>query len=205
MGLIHDGRSNKTVHIDDNNRMQTATITDPIQDWAAANNVKYDINTGDIGPITNATKITAAYIKNEEDDDLIVTALIYNVGTSTNGTGDSLVDVIRNPTAGDIITNANDMLVGPGASANQNFGSSRLLAGKFYKGAQGESVVTDGDVTVASRLGTGPYRAIISLGAIVIPKNKSIAINYTPPASNTSQTVQFAIACYVKTSAVEAQ
>jgi hypothetical protein len=204
MGMIHDGRTNNTVKIDANNRMQTAAITDPIQDWAAAQEVKYNLNTGDI-TITNTTKITAAYVKNTEDDDLIITALIYNIGTSTNGTGDTVVDVIRNPTAGGIITNANDMLVGPGESANQNFGSSRILSGLFYKGAQGETAVSGGATTITSRLGTGPTRAVVSLGAIVIPKNKAIAVDFTPPASNTSQTIQIAFACYLKTNDVEAQ
>jgi hypothetical protein len=184
--------------------MQTAAITDPIQDWAAAQEVKFNLNTGDIGAITNATKITAAYIKNLEDDDLIITALVYNLGTSTNGVGDALIDIIRNPTTGDIVTNDNDMAVGPGESANQNFGSSRLLTGTFLKGAQGETVISGGAATILTRIAT-PTRAVIQLGAVILPKNKSLAVNYTPPASNTSQTVQFAFACYLKTNAVEAQ
>jgi hypothetical protein len=111
-------------------------------------------------------------------------------------------DLIRNPTAGDIITNTNDAAVGPGVSANQNFGSNNTLTGAFYKGATSEGVVSDGTVSISSRLATNTGRVVISLGAVVLPKGTSIVAQYTPPTGNTSQIVQCAAACYVRTAKV---
>jgi len=137
------------------------------------------------------------YIKNTGDDDLVITALIYNLGNSSNGTGDAVIDVIRNPTAGDIVTNANDCQVGPGVSANQNFGSTNTMSGFFYKGATSEGVLGDGALTVSTRSASNTGRIIISLGAVIMPQGATLGVEYTPPASNTSQIVQFAAAAYV--------
>ena len=113
-----------------------------------------------------------------------------------------MLDVIRNPTAGDIVTNANSTQVGSTVAANQNFGSNKSISINSYKGASGETAFTDGDVTVSTRSASSTGRIFISLGAIVIPKGSSVGINYTPPVGNTSQTLQIAAACYLDTAAV---
>jgi urease beta subunit len=183
--------------------MQTSTVTDPIQDWACEIGQKFNCNTGDI-TLTNATETTLLYIKNNGDDPIVITAFIYNLGASTSGTGDIKIDIVRNPTTGGIITNTNETAVDIAtAAANQNFGSSEVVNGVSYKGATGEAVV-NGDVTISTRSASITGRIVISLGAIIIPKGKSIAVNYTPPTSNSSQIVQVAAAMYVKTKDVEA-
>ena len=203
MATIHDGRTHDTAHVDVNNRLFVAGTTENLADHAAQTGDKYNINTGDI-TLTNATETSVLYIKNTADDDLVITALIYNLGATTSGTGDVKINVIRNPTAGDIVTNANDVQVGPGASANQNFGSSKTLSGSFFKGATGETAFTDGAVTISTRSAANTGRIVISLGAVELPKGSSLGINYTPPTSNSSQICQFAAACYLKTTAVAA-
>jgi hypothetical protein len=132
----------------------------------------------------------------------VIEALIYNLGNTTGGSGDVKIDILRGPTAGDIITNANNVLVGAGIEANQNFGSAKSLNGKFYKGASGESAFTNGSVTVSTRSASNTGRIYISLGAVVIPRGTSLGLDYTPPSGNTSQICQFAIACYMSTSEV---
>jgi hypothetical protein len=186
--------------VDVNQRLHTSAVTQSEADHACDTGIeqKYNINTGDI-TITNSTKLTLLYIKNTSDNDLVIKAFIYNLGNTTSGTGDVLLDVYRNPTAGGIITNGNDVQVGSGASANQNFGSSNTLSGSFFKGAQGETAVSGGAETILTRSASTTGRIVIALDALVIPKNQSVAVNYTPPASNTSQTVQIAAACYLRT------
>jgi hypothetical protein len=195
---IKDGSTGNIAKVDLNKRIHTASVTEPQSDHACDTGIeqKYNINTGDI-TLTNATKTTVLYIKNTGDDDLVVTALIYNLGNTTSGTGDVKIDVIRNPITGDIITNANNCAVGPDVSANQNFGSTNTLTGLFYKGATGETAVSDGALTVSTRSASSTGRIFISLGSVVIPKGASMAVDYTPPTSNSSQIVQFAAATYV--------
>ena len=199
---IKNGSNGDVALVDKNRRLHTETIIQEQSDHACDTGIeqKYNVNTGDI-TINNATKLTTLYMKNTGADDLVITALIYNLGNSASGSGDAKIDVIRNPTTGDIIDNTNNVLAGAGEEANQNFGSSNTLTGNFYKGAVGETAV-NGSVTITTRTASHTGRIPLALGAITIPKGKSIAIDYTPPTSNTSQIVQFAAACFVRTSEV---
>jgi len=201
---LKDGASGNIAKVTTNRRLQTASISSAQADHACDSGIeqKFNVNTGDI-TLTNAIETSVLFIKNTSDDDFVITALIYNLGATTSGTGDVLLNIIRNPTAGGIVTNANDTEVGPGVSANQNFGSTNTLSGMFYKGATGEAVFSDGAVSILTRSASNTGRIVISLGAVVLPKGASLGVNYTPPASNTSQTCQFAAACYLRTTEVD--
>ena len=192
---IKDGTgSGRVAKVTSENRVETASITQADKDHAADLEDKYNINTGDI-TLTDANETTVLYIKNNETNDLVITALIYNLGATTSGTGDVKIDVIRNPTAGDIVT---DAVTSGVIISNQNFGSSNTLTADVYKGDTADAVVTDGAVSISTRSASNTGRIVVSLGALVIPKGSSLAINYTPPTSNTSQITQWAAACFVK-------
>jgi hypothetical protein len=181
-------------------RLFTSAISESIQDHAADTGIesKYNINTLDI-TLTSDSKTSVLYIKNESTEgDLIIQSLIYNLGNTTGGSGDVKIDVLRNPTAGDIVTNGNNVGVGTGVEANQNFGSSKILVGKFYKGASGETAFSDGSVTISTRSASNTGRILIALGNVSVPRGSSLGIDYTPPSGNTSQIVQFAVACFLK-------
>lgn len=200
---IKDGSTGNIAKVDTNRRLHTAAVTEPQNDHACDTGIeqKYNINTGDI-TLTNATETSVLYIKNTGEDDLVITALIYNLGATTSGTGDVVINIIRNPTAGGIVTNTNNAAVGPGVSANQNFGSTNTMSGLFYKGATGEAVFSDGAISVSTRSASNTGRIVVSLGAVVLPKGIALGVNYTPPTSNSSQIVQFAAACYVQSKLV---
>lgn len=204
--VLKNGANGDTAFVDQNKRLHTETVIQDQASHASDSGIeeKYNINTGDI-TLTDANKTTTIYSKNTGVYDMVLTALIYNLGNSAGGSGDVKIDVLRNPTAGDIITNANDCLVGPGVSANQNFGSTNTMTGLFYKGATSEGVLSDGDVTITTRSASNTGRIVVSLGSMIVPKGGSIAVEYTPPTSNTSQIVQFAFACYIKTPTVSVQ
>jgi hypothetical protein len=200
---IRDPDKGDGAHVDINGHLHVESVNRVEKDHAAKFGWKFNINTGDI-TLTNATETSVLYIKNTGNDDMVVTALIYNLGATTSGTGDVKIDVIRNPTAGGIITNANNVLAGAGVEANQNFGSTNTMTGLFYKGATGESAFSDGDVSVSTRSASNTGRIVVSLGAIEMPKGTALGINYTPPTSNTSQICQFAAAVHIKNSEVAA-
>jgi len=200
---IKNGDGGDIAKVDTNKRLHTAGVNEELRDHACDSSIaqKYNINTGDL-TLTDANKTSVLFIKNTGDDDLVVTALIYNLGATTSGTGDVLIEVLRNPTAGDIVSNANDVAIGPGTSANQNFGSTNTMTGLFYKGATSEGVFSDGMVTVSTRSATNTGRIVISLGAVILPKGASLGVDYTPPTSNSSQICQFAAATYILTAKV---
>lgn len=196
--VIIDPVSQTGAKVSKNQRLETEAVTLIEKDRAAIAGWKFNINTGDV-TLTNATKTSVLYVKNNAEYDLSVDSLIYNIGNTTSGTGDITIDVIRNPTAGDIITNANNAAVGSGVAANQNFASTNTLTGLFYKGATGETALSGGDgATISTRSASNTGRIIISLGNLILPKGTAIGVDYTPPTSNTSQTVQFAIACHIR-------
>lgn len=196
--VIEDPTTGTGAHVDVNQHLHVEAVSREEKDQAAKKGWKFNINTGDI-TFTNSTKVTVLYIKNTGDYDIVVSSLIYNLGNTASGSGDVLIEVKRNPTAGDIIDNTNNVAVGPGVSANQNFGSTETMSGLFYKGAQGETAVSGGDgVSISTRSAANTGRIVVSLGAMELPKGASMSIDYTPPGSNTSQITQFAAAVHVK-------
>lgn len=191
--IIDGSGSSRAAKVNSDNRLSTTSVTETEADFATSRGTRFNVNTGTI-TLTDANNTTVFYMKNNEDSDVIVTALIYNLGNSTGGSGDLTVEVVRNPTAGDIITNANDVSI----LQNQNHGSTRTLSVDAYKGATSEALITDGSVSISTLSASGTGRIVIALGALTLPKGSSIAVNITPQSGNTSQGVQVAAACYVK-------
>ncbi len=201
---ISDGRTQNTLKVDTNFRAHVSSVSDDTKDRAAEFGDKYNINTGDI-TLTDASETSLIFVKNNEDFDLVITQLTYNLGASTGGSGDVIINVIRSPTAGSIVSDAIAVEVGTGVSANLNFGSNKTLAIDAFKGDTADTVFTDGVTCILTRSAANSGRIIIELGAVVLPKGSSVGVNYTPPASNTSQIVQVAIACYLRTTDVHAE
>jgi len=193
MEQIQDGTGKGyTAKVDRENKLEVTSVSTPVEEAESLKGFSYNINTGII-TLTNATKTPVLYIKNNEDYDLIIGTLIYQTGASTGGSGNILVDIVRNPTAGTIVSNATAVEM----NINRNFGSSRNLAVNAYKGATGNTM-TDGAKAFESILATATQRIAVSTGAIIMPKGSSIGINITPPTGNTTMQVEFALACYIK-------
>tara|TARA_R110000796_G_scaffold251188_1_gene382026 strand:+ start:3288 stop:3920 length:633 start_codon:yes stop_codon:yes gene_type:complete len=197
------GGANYAMLVTENGFAKVQNISEEIRDHAASTGIeqKFNINSLDI-TITNDTETSLLYVLNGNVNyDLVCSLFIYNMGNSA-GPASSAVDcrwrVIRNPTVGDIITNANDCGVGPGPSANQNTGSTKILQGSFFKGASGETAFSDGDVTISTRSASHTGRIPISLGNYTIAPGTAVGVNYLPPTGNTSQIVEVAMACYLK-------
>jgi hypothetical protein len=178
--------------VDSNNRLSVESISTPSEERASYDGFAYSVNTGII-TLTNTTKTPVLYLKNNEDDDLMIGSLIYQTGASTGGSGNILVEVIRNPTMGTIVSNATAVEM----SVNRNFGSSRVLSANAYKGVTGNTM-TDGTKAFESILATATQRIVVSPVDIVLQKGSSIGISITPPAGNTSMATEFVISCYLK-------
>jgi hypothetical protein len=153
----------------------------------------YNVNTGLI-TLTSANKSAVLYLKNNETFPLVLEGAFYNLGTSTGGSGEALISILRNPTAGTIVSNA---AAAEMSGVNRNFGSNQTLDATIYKGAEA-STFTDGTKVIESYLPV-PRREVVRVGDVILPKGASIGIDITPPASNTSLKVEFALSIYIDT------
>ena len=179
--------------VTENNRLLTQAITETQSNHHGEIGKSFAINTGDITLTGNATTSGVLYFKNDEDADFHITVLVYNLGTSTGGTGDCVVEVVRNPTTGTLISNA----VAVASSSNFNFGSALDLAASAYKGAEGNTI-TNGSTFISTRL-VGSGRTALTIGDIIIPKGAAMGIKYTTATSNSSQKVQFGLSGFLQT------
>ena len=193
MEQIQDGTGRGyAAKVNSENRLLTQTVNLIAEENASLAGLAYNINTGIVTLTNGATKNAIMYVKNNEDHDMIIAQLIYQTGASAGGSGNVLVDVIRNPTTGTIISGASAVEI----SANRNFGSSRVLAVTAYKGTTG-STITDGTKFFETIMSTATQRIGIDARGIILPKGSSIGINITTPTGNTSMAVEFVVACYL--------
>lgn len=183
------GEGNKAA-VDKSNRLKTVGEVATLQEQASIDGRGYNINTG-IMTLTSASKSAVLYFKNTGACNMVVSGLFYLVGNSTSGSGDTLVTVIRNPTAGTIVSNSTTVEM----SGNRNFGSSRTIAADAFKG--GEAVtMTGGEKIIESIINQSPARVFINVGAITLTPATSIGIDYTPAAANSNLECEFAIAVH---------
>ena len=131
----------------------------------------YNINTGPIA-LTGTADSALLYFKNDEAQDYLVANLEVGIGTlSATITDSALVTVIRNPTGGDLITDATAASI----VANSNFGSANTFSVTTlaYKGKDG-GTITGGD-DYAQFYVNGNSRLFADLN-VDIPTSSSIAI-----------------------------
>ena len=174
MATITDGKgTNYEAHVDLKNQLHTFSVTEDEQTQAAFLGNEYNINTGTIAFSTNSsTRTTILYFKNDEDNDYIVKAVAVGLGARSATVSDAAnIWVVRNPTSGSTITNANDVDI----SSNVNFGSSKALKGTTlaYKGADGEGATSGGTDHALLYMTDGRLYAGLN---VVIAKGGSLAI-----------------------------
>ena len=193
--IIQDGTGKSyAAKVDIAGRLSVDSIGTDRESYSSQSGTSFNLNTGRI-TLTNAATVNAVmYVKNNEDFPLVLTNFFYQTGASTGGSGNIFVSILRNPTAGTIVSGATAGEI----NVNRNFGSSRSLNVTFYKGATG-TTFTDGTTALESILATATQRIAVSAGAITLPKGASVGINFTTPTGNTSMIVEFAIACYLET------
>ena len=176
---IDDGTgSGYQAKVDSRNRITTTSVVVGGEADAITLGNGYQVSSGQVS-YTNANAIPTLYICNGEEEDLVIDRIIVMLGTS-NGTGDWNHQILRNPTAGTIISNA----VSAGIS-NSNHGSTNVLnnGASIFKGVVGDTLT--GGTGVALPIKETSDRLVFPVGRR-IPKGQSIGVVITPPAGNTS-------------------
>ncbi len=192
MSLIEDGTGGGyQAKVSANKRLYTNSVTIDENLEATKTGRSYNINTGVI-TLTNATETPVAYVKNNETEDLHITAIAVGVGPTTGGSGGiPKITIIRNPTAGDIITSPTNVDI----NSNRNYGSASTLSVDAYKGATGDTM-TDGDAHLL--FFQAPSGRLFATIDEIIPKGSSIGVKFAPQSGNTSQDVYVAFICHLE-------
>lgn len=177
--------------VNSSNQLNTRSISENEEVYANINGNAYNLNTG-IVTLTSAAETTLFYFKNNEDDSFIITGVVIGIWASDGDGLDMESTFVRNPTTGDIITNANAVAI----NSNRNYGNTNTLNANAYVGATGETKV-NGDDHILVRV-SEESRSFISINE-VIPEGSSFAVNITPPTSNTAMNCYVAVIGYLFT------
>lgn len=189
--IITDGSGNSyRAKVDSTNRLYTRTVTETELDEAVKEGNGFNINTGVI-TLTNDTTTPVLYMKNNEDEDLNIDAMIVGLGTSTGGSATEMatITLLRNPTAGTIVSGATSVDV----ISNRNFGSTATLVVDAYKGATGLTMTDGTEHIISYQSDFG--RTFYTLNE-VIPRNSSLGVKIAPPTGNTSLPMYVALVCH---------
>lgn len=189
--ILRDGTgSGSLAKVNQNNRLYTTSITIDENLQATKSGNSYNINTGVI-TLTNTTDTPIMYLKNNETASLHIYAIAVGFGPSTGGSGVNKITVVRNPTAGTIVSGATDVDI----NSNRNYGSPNTLTVDAYKGATGLTM-TDGDDHLL--LFQGASGRLFATIDELLPVGSSIGVKITAPTGNTSMDVYAALICHLE-------
>lgn len=186
--LIEDGKgSGNKSRVDGNNRLHVQGIQESEELHAIEQGDAYNINTGEIS-FTAAG--TCLYLKNDEDRDLVVSAIAFGTGTaSTSDIGEITIE--RDTTAGDLISDATAVSM----NANRNFGSNKTLTATVYKGKSGGTSTGGTDIVLFYH---GSSARLFTTINLLLTKGSSLAVTYDPKLSSGSIKAYCAIICFLK-------
>lgn len=172
--IIKDGKGRGyEVKVDEDNRLHTHAFTTNVDTSATINGDVFDISSNTV-TLTSANESGLLYVKNNENDDLLLSLQFVNIDASTGGSGGSLVTYYFNSSTGTLISGATAANV-----LNRRIGSADSITVDAYKGVEG-STITDGTSM------DFPSTGFSASSPFVLPKGASFAVSITPPTGNTS-------------------
>ena len=184
---IKDGTGNGFLcAVSNDNKLRTRAITETETEHSTELGNSYNINTGEISITADSAVL---YFYNGEEQDIFIDAIAVGV---TDGSASDIqkVKVIRNPTAGTIVSGAAVVAM----NSNSNFGSAKSLSNSAaYKGASG-STFTDGTDHALIYM-TDNGRLYANLPTLV-PKGSAIGIEIDVSLSSGAVTIYAALLCH---------
>lgn len=147
----------------------------------------YNFNTGYISVTADASLL---YLKNNADDNFILETVVFAKYEGFTDTDFPTITVVRNPTGGDLITDATAIDM----NQNRNFGSSKTAEINVYKGKVAGTLTGGDNIAYLQTSKTG--RSTYPLN-ILMPKGSSIGLTLDVTGSGTAN-VYCAIIGYFK-------
>lgn len=149
---IKDGvGTSREARVNANNQLHTFAVTETLNEQSTVVGNSYNLNTGWISNVSGSTALL--YFKNNEDLPFHIDAIAVGLGQDSDSTDVQTVRLVRNPTAGDIVTQATNVDM----KQNRNFGSSNQLKDTTlaYKTVNVATDFTDGDDIAIFSQGAG--------------------------------------------------
>ena len=192
---IQDGTGNgNEARVDKDRRLHTQSVSRTELTNAILNGNGYNLSTGAITLTTDGTS-ALGYLKNDGEFPLVLSEILVILNPSSGGSGNGIITIIKNPTEGTVISNADTNV----NVSNRNFASSKTITGIIYKGAEGLTVTDGSNFAVTTR--DAAFSDVVSFDAapIVLEKGNSLAVTFKPATGNVSQTVVVAGTAFVET------
>jgi len=163
--------------VNNQNRLETFSITeDRVADISNKTGDTFILASDFISLTTTASFNALMFIKNNSDKKLY----IQTVRGCSTGSGTMQFRIIRNPTEGTIVSDANNS-----DQLSANFGSSNTFNGLAYSASGDGKTITDGS-NLTQYINHSPGHSIEDYrGAVVIPKGGSMGITCKPSVSTT--------------------
>ena len=183
---------NYSAEVDVTNKLAVRSITESESVESTDLGNAYNINTGTIG-LTSSTESAILYYKHNEDQPIIIEALAVGIGSAGTVTDSSVITLIKNPTAGTIISGATAVDM----NQNRNFASSNTLLNSLaYKGAEGNTFTDGDDVGIFYQSAGGRLFAAINFE---LRKGNSIGVKIDTNTSSGTTNVYAALVAFLKT------
>ena len=185
--FIQDGTgTGYRAKVNSSNRLTVDSIETTAESLASSMGDSFNVS-NDIVEITSDAQTALIHINNTNSEDWIITRVYFHFGGSTGGVGSGEFCMVKNATAGTLISGGATV-----TPVNANFASAKLLVGEFLQGTDG-STVTDGTEFLRTIVPSFTSRNIIPFDSVVIPPGASLSLQFKPPAGNTSLKAQLGV------------
>tara|TARA_B110000285_G_C14783083_1_gene449473 strand:+ start:22 stop:615 length:594 start_codon:yes stop_codon:yes gene_type:complete len=176
---IKDGTgTGNLARVDAENRVAVRAITETEIEKAVLDGRAFNINTEFLS-ITTDVEHAILYVKNNEDQDLIIAAWFNGTDLGTNGANAGIIKVYYNPTGGTIISDATAV-----TPVNRNAGSSRVLLADAFSGGNAKTFTGQDTPAVLYQTQTVGSRAFGGV-FLTLPKGSSLVSTYDPNGAET--------------------
>lgn len=193
--ILEDGKgTGAKAQVTSQNRLSTDCITRSQLDFACLSGDAYNISTGSIS-LTSDSESAVWYLKYDGEGLAVIQEIIIILGSSTSGTGNGVVTLVKNPTGGTIVSGAVDVAT----NSNRNFSSANIIEGDVLKGAEGNTITGGSSFAITSR-SVFDEPIFFDAAPIALGKSNSIGVKYTPPTGNTSQSIIVAATVFIEQS-----
>lgn len=186
--MIKDGTgSSRLAKVTEDNELLIHGSTESHISEAVGLGKAWNIGT-DYLTLTSDSASDVLYIKNTGTEDLHIDLYVVLARASTGGSGDLLVEILRNPTGGTVVSDASSI-----TPVNMDFGSNRTIIADTYKGGEGKTLT--GHTQSLNSKTTADNRLLLGI-LTKLPQGASVGLRLTPPTGNTSMEVEAIMEVY---------
>lgn len=187
---IQDGKGNGyLVEVDSRNKLVTASTTQTEEEYHLAKGDGFNVETPVITLTSNA-KSGVLYIKNNDDEDLVITGFFNLLGAISGTTSGDMYLYYEFDTVGGTLISSTSNIITP---VNKRAGSTNVLNATVLYGAEGKT--TDTGLKKITSLSTGNGRNTLFV-RVILPRGSSVSVSIKPFTGTTSMALIAALDCY---------